>query len=125
MYPPAFSIAAANAGVTSVLGSSPVRFWPFGKAPQNEIRPYAVHQLIYGNPDNSLSCVPSIDLYGVQVDAYAKTVTDARNVASALRDAFEETYNHVVSWNGEDWEAATGLYRVSFTVEFWTERQSS
>lgn len=125
MYPPAFSIAAANAGVTAVLGSNPVRFYPFGKAPQNETRPYAIQQLIYGNPDNSLSCVPSIDNFGVQIDCYAKTVTDARNVAAALRDAFEETYNHIVSWNGEDWEVSTGLYRVSFTVEFWTDRESS
>lgn len=125
MYPQVFQIAAADAGVTGVLGSNPVRFWPFGKAPQNETRPYAVHQLVYGNPDNSLSCTPSVDLFGIQIDAYAKSVTDARNVAEALRDAFEATYNHVVSWNGEDWEQATGLYRVSFTVEFWTERPSS
>jgi hypothetical protein len=125
MYPPVFSIAAANAGVTAVLGTNPVRLWPFGKAPQNETRPYAIQQLIYGNPDNSLSCVPSIDNFGVQIDAYAKTVTEARNVAAALRDAFEETYNHVVSWNGEDWEVSTGLFRVSFTVEFWTDRASS
>lgn len=124
MYPPAFAIAAANSGVTAVLGTSPTRFWPFGHVPQSETRPYAVHQLIYGSPDNSLSCVPSEDNFGLQIDAYAKTVTDARAVAAALRDAFEETYNQVVAWNGEFWEQATGLYRVSFTVEFWTERSS-
>ena len=124
MYPPAFAIAVANSGVTAVLGTSPTRLWPFGHVPQNEVRPYAVHQLVYGNPDNSLSCVPTEDNYGLQFDAYAKTVTDARNVAAALRDAYEATYNQVVAWNGEFWEQATGLYRVSFTVEFWTERSS-
>lgn len=123
-YPPVFAIAAANPAVTAVLGTAPVRFWPFGHVPQNEVRPYAVHQLTYGSPDNSLSCVPTEDNFGVQIDAYARTVTDSRNVANALRDAFEDTYNHVVAWNGEFWEQATGLYRVSFTVEFWTERGS-
>ena len=125
MYPPVFTIAAQSPAVTAVLGSHPVRYYPFGKVPQNETRPYAVWQVVYGAPDNSLSCVPTEDSYGVQVDAYAKTATDAREVAAALRDAFEESFNHVVSWNGEFWESATGLYRVSFTAEFWTTRPGS
>ena len=125
MYPPIFAIAADNPGVTAVLGSNPVRLWPFGHAPQNEQRPYAMHQLVYGNPDNSLSCVPSEDLAGIQVDCYAKSVTAARQVAVALRDAFEATYNHMTAHNGEDWEPATGLYRVSMTFQFWTVRPSS
>lgn len=124
MYPSVFTIATASPAVLAVLGSAPTRFWPFGHVPQNEVRPYAVHQLIYGTPDNSLSCVPTEDNFGIQIDAYAKTVTAARDVAAALRDAFEDTYNHVVGWNGEFWDHPTGLYRVSFTVEFWTERSS-
>ena len=125
MYPSVFSIAAASPAVTATLGSSPTRFWPFGHSEAKGPRPYAVHQLVYGNPDNSLSCVPTTDLFGVQVDCYAQTVSAARGVAGALRDAFEASLNHVVAWNGEDWEPATGLYRVGFTVEFWTERSSS
>lgn len=124
MYPPIFSIATGSGAVTALLGSNPTRFYPFSSAPQNETRPYAVHQLIYGNPDNSLSCIPSEDLYGIQVDAYAQTATAAREVAAALRDAFEASYNHVVAWNGEEKDIPTGLYRVSMTVEFWTERSS-
>jgi hypothetical protein len=125
MYPPVFEIAAASPGVVSLLGAAPgTRLWPFGHAQQSQARPYAIWQTVYGNPDNSLSCVPSEDLYGVQVDCYAKTATDARSVAGALRDAYEATYNHVTAWNGEDWDQSTGLYRVSFTVEFWTERSS-
>lgn len=126
MYPPVFTLATASSAVTALLGTSPTRFWPFGEAPgPNESGygvPYAVHQLVYGTPSNTLSCVPSVDNFGIQIDVYAKGVTDARNVAAALRDAFEESHNHVVGWNGESWEPATGLYRVSFTVEFWTPR---
>lgn len=121
MYPDIFAIAAADAGVTAALGPNPVRFWPFGLAPQDETRPYALHQLVYGSPENTLSCTPASDTFGVQVDAYAKNVTAARAVAAALRDAFEP-HAYITAWNGESWEPATGLYRVSFTVEFQTDR---
>lgn len=124
MTPDVFNIAKQSSEVLALLGSNPTRFYPFGKAPQNEMRPYAVWQVVYGNPDNSLSCIPKEDMTGVQVDAYAKTATDARDVAAALRDAFEAGFNHVVGYNGEFWEQATGLYRVSFTAEFWVERGS-
>lgn len=122
MYPDVFGIAASSPAVVSALGSNPTRFWPFGTAPQNEQRPYAVHQLAYGTPENTLSCPPNTDLFGVQVDAYARSVTEARTVGAALRDAFEGAGNHVTAWNGESWEQATGLWRVSMTVEFWTDR---
>ena len=124
MYPDIFTLAKNSAAVTALLGNNPVRFWPFGTAPQNEQRPYAVHQLVYGTPANTLSCPPSEDMMGVQVDAYARNVSEARSVADALRDAIEDDMNHVVAWNGEDFEPATGLWRVSFTAEFWVPRGS-
>lgn len=124
MFPPVFEIAAASPSVTAVIGASPTRLWPFGQAKQNQDRPYAVWQTVYGNPVNSLPCIPKEDLYGVQLDCYAKSVSGSRQVAEVLRDAYEATFNHVVSWNGEEWDQSTGLYRVSFTVEFWTERSS-
>lgn len=122
MYPPIYQLARNDAAVTALLGSPNPRFYPFGQASQNTPRPYAVWQVIYGNPDNSLSCTPKEDLYGVQVDAYAKDADSARAVAAALRNAVESDHNPVVSYNGEFWEANTGLWRVSFTCEFWTER---
>ena len=127
MYPPVFEYAAANAGATALLGSNPTRFWPFANAPQPNATgyaiPYAVHQLVYGTPENTLGCTPTTDNVGIQVDAYGNSVTQARSVLTALRDAFEP-YGYVVSYNGETWEADTGLYRASFTVEFWEERGS-
>lgn len=128
-YPPVFILAVASAAVVALFGPSPVRVWPFGRAPSKGEPtygvPYAVHQLIYGAPANSMSCVPDVDNAGVQIDVYAKTVTDAREAANALRDAFEAAHNQVVAWNGESKDQPTGLYRVSFTVEFWTGRNAS
>jgi hypothetical protein len=122
MYPPIFQIATSSTQVVTLLGSNPTRFWPFGQAPQGETRPYAVHQLAYGTPENTLSCPPDTDLLGVQVDVYARSVTEARNVAAALRDAIEATHAIISAWNGESWEKDTGLWRVSMTAEFWNDR---
>lgn len=125
MYPPIFDIAEADAGVTALLGVTPTRFWPFGRAPQKGQDtygvPYAVHQLVYGTPENTLACTPASDNFGIQVDAYATSVSAARAVAAVLRDALEP-HAYIVAWNGENDEPATGLYRVSFTVEFNTDR---
>lgn len=62
-----------------------------------------------------------MDQFGVQVDAYARTVTESRTVAKALRDALEGKC-HLIAYNGEGWELETGLYRVGLTFEYWTPR---
>lgn len=126
MYPPIFPIASSSPHVVSLLGSSPVRFYPFSRAPgPNEpgyAKPYAVHQMVYGTPENTLSCQPDIDMAGLQIDVYADSAESAREVSDALRDAIEGANNHVVSYNGEEIETETGLYRVGFTAEFWSYR---
>lgn len=127
MIPPIFTYATASTAVTALLGSAPTRFWPFGQAPQKGQlgygEPYAVWQLVYGNPANYLGNLPDSDNTGIQVDAYAINATQARSVMTALRDAFEP-YGYVVAYNGEDRDAPSGLYRASLTVEFWTDRGS-
>lgn len=126
--PPVFAVALASSEVVALLGSNPMRFWPFGEAPRDANGvpsggvPYAVWQIQYGTPANTLSCPPDIDNVGVMVDVYAKTVATARNVAQALSEAYEDAYHHVVSWNGEFIDEPTKLQRISFTVEFWTPR---
>src|SRR5690606_24388538 len=123
MFPPVFTIAAASSAVTSLIGSAPVRLWPFAQADTNPQTPYAVWQVIYGNPENYLAGVPDIDGFGVQGDAYATTATESRNVARALRDAFEaDNAAYISGYNGEFIDEPTGLYRTSFTVEFLTAR---
>lgn len=129
MYPPVFELATDSSAVLAILGSPVTRLWPFAIAPQKGTAgygvPYAVHQLVYGTPENTLSCTPAEDNFGIQFDCYAANASGARTVAAALRDAYEQTQNTLVAWNGEDWEPSTGLYRVSFTVEFWTPRGGS
>lgn len=130
-YPPILELATDSPAVVALL-ENPIthvmRLWPFSIAPQkgkiNYGVPYAVHQLIYGTPENSLSCRPDIDNYGIQIDVYGSNPTESRNVMEALREAFELA-GTVTAINPEDWEQATSLYRTSFTVEFWTPRHAS
>ena len=120
MKPPIFDIIKVVSAVTALLGTVPVRFFPFGQAPDEIEMPYAIWQTVSGSPENYLSGVPSIDGWLVQVDVYAKKGSTARNVAEALRDAIEpEAY--ITAWRGESKED-DNIFRYSFDVEFLTER---
>jgi Protein of unknown function (DUF3168) len=124
MYPPVYATCAADTGVATLLTDPDgrLRLFPFGEAPQSYPRPYAVWQIVYGGPDNSLSCIPNTDLFGVQIDVYAPTADEARSVASAIRAAIEATIQAlVVRYNGESKEAGAGqsrVYRYSFDVDW-------
>lgn len=121
MNAPIFPLVSADSECVSLLGSAPTRFWPMGDAPQNSAKPYATFALVSGRPENNLNCPPDIDNESVQVDCWADTPSEARSVAKAIRAAVEVAA-YVVAFNFELREPDTRLYRVSFTVDFWTER---
>jgi len=121
MFAPIFQTVAANAEVTALLGTNPVRFWPFGEAPENSVLPYSAWQQVNGQPENYLGDLPDLDSYTLQIDVYASTGSSARAAAKALRDAIEP-HAHIVAWRGESRETETKLYRLSFDVEWMTPR---
>ena len=128
MYPPIYAVCAADSTVTGLLTDSGgrLRLFPFGEAPQQCPRPYAVWSIVYGAPWNSLSCPPNVDHYGIQIDVYAETADATRTVAAAIRDALEAVQALVVRFNGESREAVAGAltraYRYSFDVDMSTYR---
>ena len=115
MYAPIFAVCSASAQVKALIGSNPVRLYPFGEAPQGVTYPYAVWQSVGGAPENFLAGRPDADSYTTQVDVYADTAASAREVAKALRDAVE-LVAHVVAWRGESRDPETKKYRFSFDV---------
>lgn len=121
MYPPVFALAVAAPAVTALLGTNPTRLYPFGEAPQGVTKPYAVWQLVGGVPENYLGNVPDTDSYSVQIDVYADRASTARQVAEALRDAYEPKA-YVANWNGESRDPDTNNCRISFDVDFITMR---
>lgn len=121
MFPPIFQVCAADAGVTAVLGTNPVRLYPFGEAPQGVQKPYAVWQTIGGLPANYINQRPDIDMFSLQLDVYGDTAASVRSAAMALRDSIEPNA-HIVRWGGESRDAETNSYRYSFDVDWWNHR---
>ena len=121
MFPPIFSICAADNVVKTLLGSSPVRFWPFGSAPQEASMPYAVWQIIGGVPENYLGNIPDSDRFSLQIDVYASTGIAAQNVALALRDAIEP-HAYITAWRLGDRDSTTKAFRISFDVDWIINR---
>jgi len=121
MYPPIFAVCSSNPGVQAALGSSPCRVFMFGHAPQGTTKPYAVWQLIGGSPENYLATRPDADNWSLQIDVYATTGELARSAAQSIRDAIEPV-SYVIGWRGESRDTETKNYRVSFDVDWITNR---
>ena len=121
MTPPIFTTCKADSGVTALIGSSPMRLYQFGEAPQGVTLPYVVWQLISGSPENYLNQVPDIDGFSIQVDVYAASASDARDTAEAIFDAIEPAA-YVTSYNGETRDYETKNFRYSFTVDWIVDR---
>lgn len=122
MFPPIFTYVAASNAVKALIGSSPVRFYPFADAPQTVTKPYAVWQTVAGSPENYLGQVPDTDSYTTQIDVYSQaSATQCRDIARAIRDAIEP-HCHITRWGAEEREADTMLYRISFDAEWFVYR---
>lgn len=120
MFSPVSDLVRDNAAVQAVFGN-PARIDSFGNSPQDGAKPYAVHQVVGGSPENYLAGLPDLDSLIVQVDVYARAPQDTKRGVEALVGALEPVA-YVTSWNGEFFEPDTKLYRISFTVEFITPR---
>jgi hypothetical protein len=121
MTPDVFPLIAADSDCEALLGSGPMRLFPFGEAPQHVTLPYVTWQTVAGVPENYMDCAPDIDSLTVQVDVWAATQGSASEVRDAVVAALE-TDAHVVGIGLEGREPDTRLYRVSLTVDFWTKR---
>ena len=121
MSAPINAVCALDSGVSDLLGENPQRLYPFGLVPQDVKKPYAVWQIIGGNPENYLAGRTDIDGYRLQVDVYASSGSDARAVAKALRYAIELNAN-ITRWGGESRDPATKNFRYSFDVSWLVPR---
>ncbi|WP_048023941.1 tail completion protein gp17 [Raoultella ornithinolytica] len=121
MIAPIFSVCAASQAVKDLLGTNPIRFYPFGMQDDNTVYPYAVWQNVDGSPENYLNQRPDADRYSIQVDVYGDTDSDAIAVALALRDAIEAKA-YITRWGGQSRDPETLRYRYSFDVDWITTR---
>ncbi|WP_447651558.1 DUF3168 domain-containing protein [Pseudomonas abietaniphila] len=122
MYAPIFKVCSVDPAVTAVLGAGvDCRLYLFGQAPADVIKPYAVWQTVGGEPENYLANRPDSDRFELQIDVYAQSADQSRDVAKAIRDAIE-LKAYVTSWNGESVDVPTKTYRYSFDVDWWVSR---
>lgn len=121
MTAPIFAVASADSTVKSVLGSNPVRIFPFGEAPEGTAKPYAVWQIITGSPENYLAGRPDIDGFTLQVDVYGATAISTRDASVAIRNAIE-LQSYITRWAEMPRDSETNNYRVSFDVDWFVPR---
>ena len=99
-YPPIFQVAAADPGVTALLGTNPTRLYLFGMAPDTPAGTYCVWQVVNGSPESFLAGRPDAEAYGLQVDVYGATAAAARAAGHAIEYAVELSAT-ITSYNGE------------------------
>lgn len=121
MFPPIFQVCAAAPAVTALIGSSPVRLYPFGEAPEGVTLPYVAWQIVGGAPENFINEAPDADTFNIQVDVYAANAESARQVAQAVRDAVQNRA-HIVGLNGEGRDPETRNYRYGFSIDWIVRR---
>lgn len=121
MDTPFFTVCKADPTVRALLGGALPRIYPFGGAPQNVAKPYAVYQWIDGNPFNTLSDRPKADRAVLQVDVYGTTAASSTAAAEAIRYAVELDC-HITSYRGTIREEETQLYRSGYDLNWLVQR---
>lgn len=121
MDTPFYQVCKADPTVQALMGGTSPRIYPFGSAPQDVAKPYAVYQWIGGSPFNMLNCRPDADRAELQVDVYASTQKSSTDCAEAIRYAIELDSN-IGSYRGTDREEDTKLWRTGFDVTWLVNR---
>lgn len=116
-----YEILNQSITVRLLLGSNPLRVYPWGRAPANVRKPYAVYAVFNANPENYLDRVPDIDRAGIQINIYAAKDTELEDCFVAVRDALEP-YGHMISYATPDLDAETDLYSARMEFDFWEGR---
>lgn len=118
---PFYITCKADLTVLALLGSPEPRIYPFGTAPQDVTKPYAVYQWVGGAPFNMLNCRPDADTTSLQVDVYAPTQAASTAIAKAIRYAVE-LQCYITSYRGNLRDEETKLYRTSFDLDWLVNR---
>lgn len=121
MNPGIFSAIANDPTLASLLGNKPVRFFPYGSAPDKVSRPYCTYGVISGLPENTLDQVPVIDRMGTQIDVWASTVESCEAVATRIRDVLEPL-GHMTAFTSASRELETQLFTSRLEFDFWVDR---
>lgn len=121
MNPELFPILDNSIPVKLLLGTNPLRVYPWNRAPQSPRYPYVTYGLYNGVPENYLDTVPDIDNKGTQVNVYAKTAESCEDCYNAIRNAIEPNA-HMTGFSSPDLDPDTNLFIARLEFDFWETR---
>jgi hypothetical protein len=122
MFPPIVQwMASLPAPVLGYLKPSTVmRVFQDEKPQEQPAGDYVVYSMVYGAPEKSLSCKPSIDKLRIQFDVYSADRIRCQQIAAAVRDVLEDHGNvdYLASMRDPD----TRDYRMILELSYWQHR---
>lgn len=125
--PNLFDLIAADPAVTALIGSTPVRFYPHGAAPQGVVAPYLTQFAPTILPINTLDRgAARADSTLVQVSCWSTNDGDAAEVVSDLAAAVRrclERAHHVEAVRDMRKDFETGRLRIDFDVRVFVHRE--
>jgi len=120
MLPLVFPLLSGAAAVTALIGTTPVRAYRHGSAPQGVTAPYVTWSAPGGFAENTLGAADA-DVFRVQVDCWSDIDTQVETLAAAVRAAIEPAAN-LIAYVADEQDPVTKRYRISFTFDFITPR---
>lgn len=114
-----FTILNADTPVKTLLGSNPLRVFPWSRSPAKPVLPYAVYSLYDSTPENYIAGAPDTDRKFIQVNIYAKTAESLEACFSAIRGAIEgDGYGYIVRYSANELDADTDLFSAIMEIDF-------
>lgn len=112
-----FDTLKANAAVTAILGTKPLRVYPYSEAPQQVSAPYMTYGTIAGTPENYINQAPDVDRHLTQIDIWCDTVAQANAAYTAVRNCLE-AIGHVQNFQSITRDPETKRYNARFEIDF-------
>ncbi len=116
-----YTVITSEPAVTDIMGTRllPMRL---EQSPETQL-PAAVFQVITMDPVNSLDGDSNLDLFRLQIKAWANTYTEARALGAAIRSALinESSLQLVTEFEEDDQDEKTKSYANVMQFSVWSE----
>lgn len=116
-----FDILNKSNPVKALLGSNPLRVYPWGRAPENPRLPYVVYTMYSASPENYLGTRGDIDRKSVQVNIYADTAARNTSCFNAIRNSLEGKA-YLTTYRANEVDEDKDTYSTIMEFDFWESR---
>lgn len=116
MLPLIFPLLSGAPAVTALIGTTPVRAYRHGSAPQGVVAPYVTWSAPGGFAENTFEGADA-DVWRLNVDCWSDIDSQVEALALAVRAALEPA-GHLIAYIADDQDPVTKRYRISFAFDF-------